>query len=98
MPFAIAMGVPPVCLYQGASRIPDWVDEYDAASKMLDAPIEMVKCQTNDLLVPATSEIVIEGTVSISETLDEGPYGEYAGYHFDYKRTPNVDIAGYLKI
>jgi len=88
MPFALACGVPPVCAYQGASRIPDWVDEYDAASKMLNAPIEMVKCETNDLLVPATSEIVIEGTVSISETLLEGPYGEYAGYHFVGKKTP----------
>jgi len=88
MPFAIAFGVPPVCLYQGASRIPDWVDEYDAASKLLNGPIEMVKCETNDLLVPATSEIVIEGTVSLTEVLDEGPYGEYAGYHFDNKRVP----------
>jgi 4-hydroxy-3-polyprenylbenzoate decarboxylase len=88
MPFAIAFGVPPVCLYQGASRIPDWVDEYDAASRMLNGPIEMVKCETNDLLVPATSEIVIEGTVSISEMLAEGPYGEYAGYHFANKRVP----------
>jgi len=90
MPFALALGVPPVCAYQGSSRVPDWVDEYDAASKMLDAPIEMVKCETNDLLVPATSEIVIEGTVSLTETLLEGPYGEYAGYHFPHKIAPKM--------
>jgi 4-hydroxy-3-polyprenylbenzoate decarboxylase len=88
MPFAIAFGVPPVCAWQSASRVPDYVNELDVASQMLNAPIEMVKCETNDLLVPATSEIVIEGTVSISETLMEGPYGEHAGYHFDFKKLP----------
>jgi 4-hydroxy-3-polyprenylbenzoate decarboxylase len=88
MPFAIAFGVPPVCAWQSASRVPDYVDEYDIASQMLNAPIEMVKCETNDLLVPATAEIVIEGTVSLSETLVEGPYGEHAGYHFDDKVLP----------
>ena len=88
MPFAIAFGVPPVCAWQSTSRIPDFVDEYDVASQMLNAPIEMVKCETNDLMVPATSEIVVEGTVSLSETLMEGPYGEHAGYHFDNKVLP----------
>ncbi len=62
--------------------------ENDVASQMLNAPIEMVKCETNDLLVPASSELVIEGTVSASETLVEGPYGEHAGYHFDSKKLP----------
>jgi 4-hydroxy-3-polyprenylbenzoate decarboxylase len=88
MPFAIAFGVPPVCAWQSASRVPDFVDEYDIASQMLNAPIEMVKCETNDLMVPATAEIVIEGFVSLSETLVEGPYGEHAGYHFDDKVVP----------
>ena len=88
MPWALACGVPPTCSYQSSARIPDWVDEYDAASQMLNAPIEMVKCETSDLMVPAHSEIIIEGTVSISETLLEGPYGEYAGYHFPGKKLP----------
>jgi len=94
MPFAIAFGVPPVCAWQSASRVPDCVDEYDIASQMLNAPIEMVKCETNDLMVPATAEIVIEGFVSLSETLMEGPYGEHAGYHFDDKvfAKPRQDI------
>ena len=88
MPFAIAFGVPPVCAWQSSSRIPDFVDHYDVASQMLNAPIEMVKCETNDLMVPATSEVVIEGFVSLTETLMEGPYGEHAGYHFEDKVLP----------
>jgi 4-hydroxy-3-polyprenylbenzoate decarboxylase len=80
MPVAIALGVPPACLIQVGTRVPDWEDEYDYASKLYGRPIEMVKCETNDLLVPAESEIIIEGTISITETCLEGPYGEYAGY------------------
>jgi 4-hydroxy-3-polyprenylbenzoate decarboxylase len=88
MPVAIALGVPPACFIHGGSRVPDWVDEYDNASKMLDAPIEMVKCETNDLMVPAESEIIIEGTISMTETCMEGPFGEVAGYQVTSKVDP----------
>ncbi len=81
-PYAIALGVPPACAVQSTSRIPDWEDEYDYASMLVDRPIEMVKCEHSDLLVPANSEIVIEGTLSATEILHEGPFGEYAGYLF----------------
>jgi UbiD family decarboxylase len=40
------------------------VDEYDMASSLLDAPLDMVKCETSDLMVPADCEIVIEGVVT----------------------------------
>jgi UbiD family decarboxylase len=83
MPFAIALGVGPAAATQAGSRVPDWVDEYDVASALLDAPIDMVKCETNDLLVPADSEIVIEGMVSVTETIPEGPFGEYPCYLFE---------------
>ena len=82
MPIAIAFGVPPSCLVQGTSRAPDWEDEYDYASMLENRSIEMVKCEHSDLLVPATSEIVVEGKVSVTEKLMEGPFGEYAGYQF----------------
>jgi UbiD family decarboxylase len=83
MPWAVAMGVSPAVATQAGSRCPDWVDEYDRASALLDAPIEMVKCETNDLLVPADCEIVIEGLVSHNEVEHEGPFGEYPGYMAD---------------
>ena len=40
----------------------------------------MIKCETVDLEVPATAEIVIEGEVALHETMEEGPFGEYTGY------------------
>ena len=83
MPFAIAFGVSPAVATQSGTRVPDYVDEYDAVSSLLDAPLDMVKCETNDLMVPADCEIVIEGMVSATEVEMEGPFGEYPGYLFE---------------
>jgi UbiD family decarboxylase len=80
MPWACALGVSPAVATQAGARCPDWVNEYDAASALLGDAIEMVKCETNDLLVPADAEIVIEGVISHSEVEVEGPFGEYPGY------------------
>jgi 4-hydroxy-3-polyprenylbenzoate decarboxylase len=79
-PWALALGVSPVVMTQAAAKCPDWVDEYDYASALLGDAIDMVECETNDLLVPADSEIVIEGVVSRSEVETEGPFGEFPGY------------------
>jgi UbiD family decarboxylase len=80
MPWALALGVSPAVATQAGSRCPDWVDEYDRASALLDDAIDMVPCETNDLLVPADCEIVIEGVVSRNEVQAEGPFGEFPGY------------------
>ena len=82
-PFAIALGVPPVAAVQLASAPPAWHDEYIYASSLLGEGLEMVKCETSDLLVPATSEIVLEGFVSAHDTSIEGPFGEFPGYLSD---------------
>jgi len=80
MPWACALGVSPAVAAQASARCPDWVDEYDQASVLLGDAIDMVKCETNDLLVPADAEIIIEGVISHSEVNVEGPFGEYPGY------------------
>ena len=78
------------------TRQDDWVNEYDASSKLLDAPIEMVKCEHSDIMVPADAEMIIEGTVSATDSLPEGPFGEYPGYMFtEHKHVmgmPRMDI------
>jgi len=92
-PFAIAIGVPPVAMTTLASAPPAWKNEYDYASSLLGKGLEMVKCETNDLLVPASSEIVIEGFVSATEVSVEGPFGEYPGYLADDSRdTPRANV------
>lgn len=79
-PFSIAFGVPPVVATQISAAPPEYDDEYNYASSLWGAPIDMVKGETNDLLVPATSEIVLEGVVSNVDKSPEGPFGEFPGY------------------
>jgi 4-hydroxy-3-polyprenylbenzoate decarboxylase len=64
----------------GSMGIPAGVSEADIAGGLRRAPLQLVKCETNDLLVPATAEIVIEGHVRPYERWDEGPFGEATGY------------------
>jgi len=57
------------------------VDEFTIAGALRQKPVELVRCETVDIEVPATAEIVLEGQVSIpAEIGDEGPYGEFCGY------------------
>ncbi|KIW18570.1 hypothetical protein PV08_02858 [Exophiala spinifera] len=62
--------------------IPDGVSEADYVGAMTGRPLELVKCDTNNLCVPANAEIVFEGTLSVTELGDEGPFGEMHGYVF----------------
>jgi 4-hydroxy-3-polyprenylbenzoate decarboxylase len=81
MPFAIALGVPPALPFVGGMPLPARVSEDGFMGGFLGKGVEVVACETVDLEVPATSEIVIEGHLS-PETTIEGPMGEYAGYQF----------------
>ena len=54
--------------------------EYDLARLFLDAPIDVVKCETNDLLVPADAEMIIEGQIPLDAMEEEGPFGEFLGF------------------
>ncbi|OPY67003.1 MAG: 3-octaprenyl-4-hydroxybenzoate carboxy-lyase [Syntrophorhabdaceae bacterium PtaU1.Bin034] len=80
MPFAIAIGTEPACSLATISLIPANIDEADLAGGLRGKPIELIKCETNDLLVPASAEIVLEGEVLPYERRPEGPFGEYPGY------------------
>ena len=80
MPFAVAMGVEPAIPFVGGMPLPDNVSEPDFIGGYLGEPVKVTGCETVDLQVPATSEIVIEGTVHLEEKAQEGPMGEYTGY------------------
>ena len=80
MPFAIAMGVDPAIPFVGGMPIPDGVSEPDFIGGYLGEPVQVIDCETVGLQVPASSEIVIEGTISPNKGIEEGPMGEYTGY------------------
>ncbi len=88
MPFALALGVEPFLPFVGGMPLPAHVDEADYAGAYFGEPVEVVRGETVDLEVPATAEIVVEGTLSVDETAPEGPMGEYAGYLWPGPGTP----------
>lgn len=77
---AIVVGTVPAVGYCAAVRFPYEVDEYAIAGGIAGEPIELVKCKTVDIEVPATSEIVIEGYLPTDSLEREGPFGEFTGY------------------
>jgi len=80
MEFAVAIGNEPITSLIGALRVPTEIDEAEVAGGIRGKALELVKCETVDLYVPAASEIVIEGVVPPYERKEEGPFGEYTGY------------------
>lgn len=80
MPIALAIGAPPACLMCASGKTPPGVSELNIAGALQGAPIEMVKCRTSDLQVPANAEIIIEGVVDTSRRI-ENTLGEFAGQY-----------------
>jgi UbiD family decarboxylase len=79
-PIAWVIGADPAVLLAASAKLPYGLDEMRVAGGLAGAPIELVRARTQDLLVPANAEIVIEGEVLPGETDIEGPFGEFAGY------------------
>ena len=80
MPVAITLGQDEILPLNSLWSWPYGVDEFAMAGAMRRAPVELVKCETVDLEVPATAEIVVEGHLSLTERRPEGPFGEYTGH------------------
>ena len=81
MPVCVVVGCDPLLFLMGAARLSAFESEYDFAGSIRGEPIEVVKAETNDLPVPATAEIVVEGEVDANKFKEEGPFGEYTGYY-----------------
>ena len=80
MPAAVAIGGPPVVPMVSCAMVPPHVNEVDIAGGLQGVPIPLVKCETVDIEVPATAEIILEGEVLPRVRKTEGPFGEYMGY------------------
>jgi 4-hydroxy-3-polyprenylbenzoate decarboxylase len=82
MPVAIFLGGDPAFPFAATAPLPDGLDEFLLAGYLRKKSIEMVKCETSDLEVPANADFVIEGYVDPTEPLrDEGPFGDHTGYY-----------------
>ena len=82
MPVTVCLGGDPSYTYAATAPMPDNMDEYLLAGFLRERPVELVKCVTNDLRVPADCDIVIEGYVDPSEEkVIEGPFGDHTGFY-----------------
>jgi 2,5-furandicarboxylate decarboxylase 1 len=88
---AIVIGIDPITFFSSVVRVPFGIDKLETAGGLAGRPIEMVKCRTIDLEVPAHSEFVLEGHILSGERQEEGPFGESTGYYFSYK-SPVAEI------
>ncbi len=79
-PIAVVLGTDPVIGLTSVSKVPFGLDELAVAGGLRGAPVEVVRCKTSDLAVPATAEIVMEGEIPAGVREEEGPFGEYPGY------------------
>jgi len=78
---AVAIGTDPAVTFSAIVPAPPDVEEYLIAGFLRGAPVELVKCETVDLEVPASSEIVLEGHVHLDELRTEGPFGDHTGFY-----------------
>ncbi|MBN9425474.1 MAG: UbiD family decarboxylase [Burkholderiales bacterium] len=92
-PVAIAIGVDPAVYAATVAPFPYGVDEFGMAGALRGAPIELVRCKTIPLEVPATAEIVIEGTITRGDVLPEGPYAEFTGFSTRVLERPVIRIS-----
>ena len=82
MPVAVALGGDPVYTYAATAPLPDNIDEYMLAGFLRKKKVELVKCLTQNIEVPADADFIIEGYVDPSEELIwEGPFGDHTGYY-----------------
>jgi len=87
-PLAVAIGADPATSLAAVTPIPDTVSEYAFAGILRKTRTEVCKCITNDLLVPANAEIILEGHIKPEDMADEGPFGDHTGYYNEIEQFP----------
>jgi 4-hydroxy-3-polyprenylbenzoate decarboxylase len=78
---AVAIGTDPATTFSAIVPVPPEVEEFLIAGFLRGKPVEIVKCETVDLEVPAHAEIVLEGYVELGELRSEGPFGDHTGFY-----------------
>ena len=81
MDVAVAIGTDPALTFSAIVPAPPDVEEFIIAGFLRQKPVELVKCETVDLEVPADAEIVLEGYVNLDELRTEGPFGDHTGFY-----------------
>lgn len=91
-PVAIVIGADPLYYLISQMPAPVQVDEMDSWGAFAGVPLEVVRCETSDILVPASAEIVIEGEMDPEERVLEGPFSEFTGFYSGLRKLPIVRV------
>jgi len=91
-PVAVVIGADPATILGAVTPVPDSLSEYQFAGLLRGSKTELVKCMGNDLQVPASAEIVLEGVIHPGETALEGPFGDHTGYYNEQDKFPVFTI------
>ena len=78
---AVALGGDPATIWSGSAPLPPDIDEMAVAGFIREDGVDLVKCKSVDLMVPAEAEIILEGYVNVGELRSEGPFGDHTGYY-----------------
>jgi 4-hydroxy-3-polyprenylbenzoate decarboxylase len=87
-PVSVALGADPATILGAVTPVPDTLSEYQFAGLLRDGKTEIVQCVSNQLHVPASAEIVLEGYLMPNETAPEGPFGDHTGYYNEVDEFP----------
>lgn len=94
VPVAVAIGAHPATTYTATAPLPPGLDEMIFAGFLRGRSVEMVRCRTVDLEVPAESEIVLEGYVDANDLRPEGPFGDHTGFYTPADDYPAFHLTG----
>ncbi|MCB1215241.1 MAG: UbiD family decarboxylase, partial [Deltaproteobacteria bacterium] len=93
IPVAVAIGGDPVLTYTATAPLPEGIDEFLFAGFLKASPVEMVKCKSIDLEVPASADFILEGYIDPTEAMvDEGPFGDHTGYYTPVEKFPRFHV------
>ncbi len=91
-PVAVALGADPATILGAVTPVPDTLSEYAFAGLLRGSKTELIKCIGNELQVPASAEIVLEGVIHPGEVAPEGPFGDHTGYYNEVDEFPVFTI------
>lgn len=91
-PIAVALGADPATILGAVTPVPDTLSEYAFAGLLRGSKTELTRCLGNELQVPASAEIVLEGCLKPGDEAEEGPFGDHTGYYNEVERFPVFTI------
>ena len=93
---SISIGVPPAIMLAASSPVPFGVNEFEVANALMDNDLRLIKCKNADAYVPAEAELVLEGKISATKEVAEGPFVDITGTYDIERKQPVVEVVGVM--